>query len=324
MPRQAVVSTGARLHCGFFAHGARGERQFGGVGLMIGQPGFRLRGTAAVVDEVVGADDYWRARLRETVARYRASAPPEGQPPPVRWEIEHSLPPHAGLGSATQLALATATALALLAGEPRLTADELSRRTGRGRRSAIGIHGFLSGGLLIEGGKLSEEHLSPLITRVPIPEAWRVVLIRPRNAVGLSGADEIQGFARLPPMPAATSDRLCRIALLDLAPAAIEADFDRFADAIHDFGRLVGEYFASIQGGVYADWRMRELVPGLRSRGIRGIAQSSWGPTVFALCRDSDAAQALAADLVTDPGCAICEVTIVEPLNRGATVEINE
>ena len=33
-----------------------------------------------------------------------------------------------------------------------------------------------------------------------------------------------------------------------------------------------------------------ELVAWLRGRGVRGVGQSSWGPTIFALARDPDQA----------------------------------
>jgi beta-RFAP synthase len=175
---------------------------------------------------------------------------------------------------------------------------------------------------LIEGGKWSPEAISPLVARADVPPQWRFVLMRPRGAVGLSGAEERQGFAQLSPMPATTTDRLCRLALLQLVPAVIEADFEHCAEALSEFGRLVGEYFAPIQGGVYADPQMRELAERLHARGIRGLCQSSWGPTLFALCPDVVAAQSLVNEISTESGSTNLELTIAEPLNRGATVEI--
>jgi beta-RFAP synthase len=289
--------------------------------MMVSPPGFELRAAPAIADDVRGDPD-WHDRLTRIVEHVRECSPVGSQPPPVCWEIVRALPAHAGLGSATQLGLAVAQALALFAGQPNVPIVELARRSGRGKRSAVGTHGFAHGGLLVEGGKLNGDEISPLVARVALPRQWRFVLIRPRDACGLFGADELHGFSCLPQMPTATTDRLCRLALLELIPSAVEVDFGRFGEALYEYGRLVGEYFLPVQGGVYSDPRMRELAPRLRARGIRGIGQSSWGPTLFALCQGADAARSLVADLSSDRSCTNCELTIAEPLNRGATVDV--
>lgn len=290
---------------------------------MISPPGFELRALRSDTEEFIG-DDAWRDRLLTLAASARTAMPSQCPPPPVRWELRNTLPPHAGLGSGTQLGLAVARALALLSGERELSAPELARRAGRGGRSAIGLYGFAQGGLLIEGGKTADAAISPLVARAAIPASWRFVLIQPRGAQGLSGAEERQGFAQLPGMPVATTDRLCRLALLNLIPAALEERFDDFSEALYEFGRLVGDYFAPVQGGAYADPQMRRLVPRLRARGIQGIGQSSWGPTLFVLCPAEESARALVLELAADDACQDCALTIAAPMNRPANVEIVE
>jgi beta-ribofuranosylaminobenzene 5'-phosphate synthase len=290
---------------------------------MVGSPGFVLRASRADHDEVLG-EPHWRDRLLNFVDHYRRIVPSERQPPPLHWEIEHALPPHAGLGSGTQLGLAAAKALSVFAGEREVPGPELARRAGRGLRSAVGLYGFSQGGLLIEGGKRSPEEISPLVARAIVPPAWRFVLMRPRDAVGLSGAEERQGFAQLGPMPTTTTDRLCRLALLEIVPSVIEADFEHCAVALDEFGQVVGEYFAPIQGGVYANPQMRALADRLHARGIRGLCQSSWGPTLFVLSPHANAAQSLVNELSSDPENENVELTISEPFNRGATVEVGE
>jgi beta-RFAP synthase len=322
MPRQIVISTGARLHCGPFAQGATTGRQFGGVGFMIRPPGFVLRAAVSDTDVVSSGEEHWRKRLETLVDRCRASCPSERQPPALTWEIVESLPPHAGLGSGTQLGIAAAIAMAWFAGETDVPIHVVARRSGRGLRSAVGLHGFLHGGLIVEGGKLTSDEISPLVARAEIPIAWRFLLIRPRDAAGLSGAEESAGFARLSPMTPAVTDRLCRLTLLDLLPAAITGDFPAFAEALHEFGRTVGEFFAPLQGGIFTDPQMRAVAERLASQGMRGIGQSSWGPTLFAACPDTAAADSLKFRLAADPTCANCDLTIAEPLNRGARIEV--
>jgi predicted sugar kinase len=68
---------------------------------------------------------------------------------------------------------------------------------------------------------------------------------------------------------------------------------------------------------------MREIAESLRSRSIDGVGQTSWGPTVFVLCPSTAFARDLAAELSTTPAAADCDITVVAPLNRGATVKVS-
>lgn len=321
LPQSVTVTTGARLHFGLFAPGAGAGRRLGGLGMMIGPAGFAVRATTADHDKVVASDE-WRSRAAAFLDTCRNRTPRGAQqPPPCRLEIARALPAHAGLGSGTQLGLAVAQAMAALAGEGDVSAVELARRAGRGLRSAVGLHGFACGGLIVEGGKSASEEISPLVARAAVPEQWRMVLIRPRGAAGISGGDERDRLARLPAMPQPVTDRLCRLTLLDLLPAVALADLDAAGEALFEIGRLAGEHFAPVQGGLYADPQMRNLVEVLRSRGICGVSQTSWGPTLFVLRRDADSADRLKAEIEADTRWSNCEVSVAVPLNRGATIE---
>jgi beta-RFAP synthase len=318
--KSVVVTTGARLHFGLLGHGQPGRRQFGGIGVMIDRPGFVVRASPAPIDELVCG--VWLERVVALLARLRAARASSAAVEPLRIEIMHAPPSHAGLGSGTQLGMAVAKTLSVLAGEPDLSAEELARRAGRGQRSALGLHGFQHGGLLIEAGQHAPGEISPLVARVDFPTHWRFVLARPVGATGLSGADERNGFARLAPMPQTITDSLCRIALMEILPAAVEGDYAKAGASIGHFGRLVGEYFAPVQGGVFADERMRRLANVLEAREIHGFGQSSWGPTLFVLCPDLEFASQLILDLANDPAGADCEFTIAAPLNQGARVQV--
>ena len=75
--------------------------------------------------------------------------------------VHRSLPPHVGLGSGTQLALAVARALAELYDVER-GARALAAAVGR--RSAIGTWTFDDGGLVVEGGRRADsDECGPLI-----------------------------------------------------------------------------------------------------------------------------------------------------------------
>lgn len=287
---------------------------------MVDRPGFVVRAALAPVDELrCGA---WQGRVETLLAGLRTSGEGSLFTGPLRLEIEHAPPAHAGLGSGTQLGMAVAKVLSILSGEPGLDAVDLARRARRGLRSALGLYGFQDGGLLVEAGQRRPGEISPLVARVDFPNHWRFVLARPLGATGLSGADELNGFARLTAMPQAVTDRLCCIALMEILPAVVEQDFAQAGESIGRFGRLVGEYFAPVQGGVFADERIRGVAQVLESRGIHGFGQSSWGPTLFVLCPDSEFASRLATELANHSAGAGCEFTIAAPLNQGARVEV--
>lgn len=319
-PNEVVVTTGARLHFGLLAHGRGAAREFGGIGVMIDRPGFVIRAAPAPADDLRCGP--WRPRVEELLGRLRSAKEPGNGPiAPLALEIVESPPPHAGLGSGTQLAMALAQIVSLLAGETAVPAPELARRAGRGARSAVGLYGFEQGGLLLEAGHCGGSgRISPLAARVDFPPDWRFVLVRPRDRAGVSGGEEAGSFARLPGMELALTDRLCRTALLEILPAVTERDFENAAAAIGRFGRLVGEYFAPVQGGIFADPRMVRLAERLAQRGIHGVGQTSWGPTTFILCQDAESSKTLSAELACDPDLTGCEIKLAAPLNAGATV----
>lgn len=321
MSRRVVsVTTGSRLHFGMFSLGSAGVRQFGGVGVMIDQPGICLQITESETLTATGpmAD----AALRAAQALARAEISPTE--PRCRIEIQAAPPRHAGLGSGTQLALAVAAGIRALEGGEPLEPEQLARAVGRGQRSAVGLYGFLHGGLIVEAGKLADDEISPLIARVDVSPKWRFLLVRPQASEGLSGDAERLAFAQLPPAPANVTAEMCREALMELVPAVIERRFDRFSESLFRFGQLAGSCFASLQAGVYATAEVAEAARLLSEIGVIGVAQSSWGPTLFAAHASEDAAQATIARLQSVGAKWGGECTIARPLNSGASIDVAE
>ncbi|HEV3002964.1 MAG TPA: hypothetical protein VGX78_00815 [Pirellulales bacterium] len=309
----------SRLHFGMLGFGQPGARQFGGVGAMIDAPGLRLSIVAA---ERFGVKGPLAERVFEFVEHMRTCAPWLPSELPCRIEVESAPRPHVGLGSGTQLAMAVAIGLNVFFEGPSRSAAEFARSVGRGRRSAIGVHGALAGGLLVEAGKRTGDALSPLIGRLELPSSWRFLLLTPHDEQGLSGADERRAFDRLPGVPAATTARLSHVVLLELLPSAMEGDFERFSDSLYVFGRLAGECFAPQQGGAFAGPYSLGLIERLRDLGIRGVGQSSWGPTVFAMTRDAAEAERVVAHVRQAEGAAEIECTIAAPDNGGTQTKL--
>lgn len=316
--KTAEVITGSRLHFGPLSVAAPAGGKFGGVGLMIEAPRISMNASVSTENSIRGEPAVVR-RVNAFLQQIRQAAP-EIDWPPFDITVSESIPSHCGFGSGTQLGLAVARVTSILCEETAPSLATLARRVGRGFRSAIGLYGFDRGGFLVDGGRVDAACLGTLVARVDFPSDWRFVLAAPRATAGLSGEAEQSAFAHQPPMPVGLTAELCRIVLMDWLPAVIEANFDRCSEALSAFGNAVGNFFAHAQGGTFAHPRMADWAGRIQQRGIRGVAQTSWGPTLAAFCPNQATADELQRDFVQDSAWSDCWFQVVAPLNRGATV----
>jgi beta-ribofuranosylaminobenzene 5'-phosphate synthase len=311
------IRTGSRLHLGLLSlPGATGPgplaaRHFGGVGLMIEEPAVEV--TAAPAREWA-ADGPARERALDT-ARRAAAALPEERRRPLRIRVEQCPQEHVGLGTGTQLTLAVAMAARSALGDaPDPIA--LAAEVGRGMRSGIGVHGFVKGGFLVDGGKGPNTPVAPLICRHDFPSDWRILLAMPRHEQGLAGAGERAAFSQLGKQAAnpAETEMLCRLVLLGLLPALTERDLPAFGEAVFEFNRRAGLLFKASQGGEYRSPEAAALVAALRDFGVRGVGQSSWGPTIFAI---DEADRLTAATEYLRRRMSELELSVTTARNRG-------
>ncbi|HPM82306.1 MAG TPA: hypothetical protein PLF81_16475 [Candidatus Anammoximicrobium sp.] len=318
--RCVEVIAPCRLHFGLLSFGQPSGRQFGGAGVMVDHPAVHLRVSAADAFQATGP----RAGRARGFARRWAEHVGLPREPVCRIEILSMAPAHAGLGAGTQLALSVAAGLNAWCGRPQPTPEELALSVGRGQRSAVGTYGFAAGGLIVENGKLPSEPISPLECRLPLPEAWRFLLIQPPAAAGLSGSAEQTAFDQLPPVPEEVTRQLQDELHLQMLPAVREADFARFSDSVYRYGRLAGLCFAAVQGGPYNGPRLSAIVDLIRALGVTGVGQSSWGPTLFALLPGEQEARKLVANLAEQLAREEVQLTIRRPNNRGAEIVVSE
>jgi beta-ribofuranosylaminobenzene 5'-phosphate synthase len=320
-----TVCCTARLHLGFFDLEGGLGRRFGSLGLSLDQPLTRLTVRHSETNRVTGPE-------QERVARYltlmcdklggrdrRGGRDRLHRDSHHAIEVHQAMPPHSGLGSGTQIALAVATALRRLHGWPDDPASDAAL-LGRGARSGIGIGLFSQGGLVVDGGKGPLAEPPPLLVRAAVPEAWRVLLVLDRDRQGLSGAQERAAFASLGPMDSATAGTICRLVLMQALPALTEQDFPAFGAAISAIQAQVGDYFAPCQGGRFTSPRVGAALALLAAAGASGIGQSSWGPTGFAFAADHNEAQRLAGVLDRSDAMNGLDLLICRVLNRGASV----
>ena len=283
-----VVETAARLHFGVLDLRGSLGRWFGGIGASA--PGPTLRVTAKPAPELrAGGED--AARALEFARRFQKHF---GVRDGVDIHIDRALPRHAGLGSGTQLALAVARAMAEVTG---IAADipDLACAVGRTKRSAIGTWTFAGGGLVLEGGRRREgDGVAPLLARIPFPPSWRCVVAVPAADAGISGAEEAEAFAHLPPASESEVERVAHLVLMGLLPAVADGDIAAFGSALSAVQSITGRWFASAQGGTFAPGLGADLVRRMPTWGAAGAGQSSWGPTVYGVVEGESAGAQLA------------------------------
>ena len=286
------VEAPARLHFGLLdLRGALG-RVFGGIGAAAPSPTLLVSAHHAPTVEVEGDD---ASRAEEFARRFLTFHGLENeQSAGARLHVHRALPPHVGLGSGTQLALAVGRALAELTGISA-TAPQIAQAVGRARRSAIGTWTFDGGGLVLEGGRrLPGDCVAPLLARLPFPPSWRCVVAVPDATPGINGGAEDAAFARLPLPPEGDAEQISHLVLMALLPAIADGDLATFGATLTAIQAINGRWFAPVQGGVFASGPSEELVQRMAEWGAAGVGQSSWGPTVYGIVDGADAGERLA------------------------------
>ncbi|NBR05688.1 MAG: hypothetical protein EBT92_07945 [Planctomycetes bacterium] len=278
------VTTGSRLHFGFlnltpnnipFWNDLNGNptlpvRRFGGIGLMIPNPGISILAEIANSWSFQGGH---LQRVEECARKMQAYCELNNiQLKPCKIIVEKSAPHHVGLGTGTQLALALGKAL-LLANGFDMPTKELGPILGRGNRSAIGLYGFDHGGLIVEGGKSKDDKISPLISNLPWPSDWQIELHYDSEKPGVHGVEEVNAFKEI--MNASKDEELLsanpRNALLGILPAIVSKDLDAVRKYIFDMNMRTGRVFEPFEG------KDKVVTEGMADF----CGQSSWGPVKF-------------------------------------------
>ena len=323
-----TVSAPSRIHFGLIAIGDQTQRKFGGAGLMVAGP--RTVVTLSPSDRLnllfnAQADDC----ATRAVARWHEKfAPSEiGNLPLEQLPVSVTCLPtgrHQGLGSGTQISFCIAAALHQFFCGAVPSATELAFAMNRGQRSAIGSHGFFRGGFLVDRGFAeSDKKLAPLDVQTAFPDSWRVVLIQPDpesdSNPPLHGQEEVSAFENLEPTSQREAEGMIRLLNESIVPAVVRADFQTFAGATTEFGYRSGLYYRKVQGGAYASAWAIEIVRRVSAFGEFAVGQSSWGPTMFAICESEASAGELVAELESGAvGSAPLKTEITTADNNGA------
>jgi beta-RFAP synthase len=304
------------LHLGFLDLNGSLGRRFGSIGLAITGLETKAVFRRAAATRVAGPE---HERVKNHVGRMAQRLGIDGG---HAVEIAGAVPAHAGLGSGTQLALAVAAGMRCLHGLPLdIQGDALY--LGRGSRSGAGMGLFRSGGLVVDGGNAANGLPAPIISRMPFPDSWRIIVALDPVRRGIHGAAEIDAFTRLPPFTETDAGRLCRLVIMKLLPAVVEEDIVNFGSAVTEIQACVGGYFAPAQGGsAFTSPDVEAVLTELQSKGAAGIGQSSWGPTGFAFAPSDDEAQRLARIARVHPQGQGLDIRVCAGFNHSAEIKV--
>src|SRR5207237_9319129 len=117
-----------------------------------------------------------------------------------------------------------------------------------------------------------------LIARLPFPPAWRCVVAVPRREPAISGADEAEALAKLPPPPDREVEQIAHLVLMGLLPALADGDLAAFGRALTALQPTTGRWFAPVQCGAFAPVPREHLVRRMDARGAAGLGQTARGP----------------------------------------------
>lgn len=316
------VEASARLHGGFHRlPDVRGNKSYAGIGFYIEEP------RVTVEASIGGAGKHWQVEARgpyashaERLARMTLDKLKPGIEG-LEVRVTNSIPPHAGLGSTTQIVLSVAAALhALTTGRPPSTGEihYLSHRLGRGRRSLAGTLLYASGGVVVDAGAPAEPPYTPLYHGV-LPSDWVFVLFEPELPEGLSGREEEEAFTRLP-LAGEHIVGLQERGLARLLLGLARMELDTVIDGLRMIQTATGMYFRGAQRGVYRSDLERVADEAWRD-GIF-LAQSSWGPTLYTLTDRGRAwSDAKTLRMIAGLHGLKARVHIVEPRSTPALVE---
>jgi beta-ribofuranosylaminobenzene 5'-phosphate synthase len=324
-----IVEAPSRIHMGFYNFLTDGI-VYGDLGVAIEEPKvivkiFRVDEDRVIVVNKSGEDISDCVEKTINVLNIRG----------VGIEVLKSIPRHVGLGSTTQIMMAIAYGVSKLL-NLRYSVRELAVKLCRGRDSGVGISVFEKGGFVVNSGRdisMSRRVLCPsslqdlpqLIFRSPVPRYWRFIVFIPKRRKGFDEVSERIAMDKPAELPKDLQFELYKLVFLHIVPAILRKDIETFGKALTKLQFVVGEYFSKYQGGVFCCEEVEVIVKSLLKHGIKGVGQSSWGPTVYGIVEKFLARKVLKNVLrdIESKGIEV-DYMIVKARNRGAVAVIEK
>ena len=327
--RRVIVETPSRIHISLIdLHGGSG-RVDGGIGIALDDPRILIEAQQSPALEVSGCDSRTADRVKEIAQNVLTGI---GAGASASITVRTMYLSHVGLGSGSQLALATARALCELYGRT-MTVKDLAVLVGRGGTSGIGTAAFEDGGFIIDGGHrfgpgcekagFAPSSASkgvpppPVIARHAFPPDWRILLAIPDLPAGASGNHEVDIFRKYCPVPLDEVQALCHEVVMRMLPALVEHDLDRFGSSINAIQNLG---FKKVEHRLQPP-QIAILLDAMRASGAAGAGMSSFGPALYAI-GDTDMREIERAAQMYMQEIGGGTTLITSARNRGAAVRV--
>jgi len=292
-----IIKTPSRLHMTLIDLNGSYGRADGGIGLTINKPNFTLccetsdNGVTIDFNDNITDEDIRKEAIKKIndaagkIIHYFNFE--EG----FHFTVEEAYPPHSGLGSGTQMSLATAKLICEFNGR-NIDGLGLGAILGRGGSSGIGIGAFDHGGFIVDGGhdlkdkggSVLPSSINPakppqLIGRYDFPQDWEVVVGVCKADTTVTGMKEDDIFEKYCPVPNYEVEQLSHIIFMNLIPFLLEKNIESVGDAINRI-QVLG--FKNVEVTRQAQ-NVKDLIMNMRQFGAYGVGMSSFGPAVYGL-----------------------------------------
>ncbi len=298
-----LVQTGARLHVSLLDLGRATSRAYGGTGFLITGPRTQVVAKRAAnwhVESQNHLDSYAWQDLRLVIRRVARLSRLKAQV-----IVLTSAPQHLGLGSKTSLLLSV---IAALNAELHLRLDKTQMQllSGRGGTSGIGVHGFFSGGFVIDRGHTASavrqyvpsrfqrpRHPPILALCRSLPRHWRFHLAVPVGSRPFTREEELAFFARATPLPAKEVHEAIAIVYHDLLSAVESGALSLLSSAlrrIHSVGFKLRELRNQGRG-------VQRAFNRLAKSDEWAVGMSSMGPLIYVVTSSAIPAYEVRAEI---------------------------
>lgn len=292
-----IIKTPSRLHMTLIDLNGSYGRADGGIGLTIDKPNFTLRcesadkGITIDFNENITDEEIKKEAINKIGISAEKITSHFNFEKGFHFTVEEAYPPHSGLGSGTQMSLATAKLICEY-NNTNMDSIGLGAILGRGGSSGIGMGAFDYGGFIVDGGhdlKDKEGSVLPssirpakppqLIGRYDFPKDWEVVVGISKADTTVTGMKEDDIFEKYCPVPKNEVEQLSHIIFMNLIPFLLEENIQSVGDSINRIQKLG---FKNVEVTRQAQ-NVRDLMDNMRQFGAYGVGMSSFGPAVYGL-----------------------------------------
>ena len=278
------IITPSRLHITLIDLNGSYGRVDGGVGVTLDEPSMVFRAKKADLNEInVTGPKQITERIKQSACAVFGK-----NEFGVSIEVEKDFPIHIGLGSGTQISLASGMAVNELY-DLGLTVREVAKLVGRGGTSGIGVTGFEKGGFILDGGhsflekgafapsSASSVSPPPILFRNDFPD-WKIVLAIP-NLTGTYDEKEVDIFNKECPIPIEEVQAVSHIILMKMLPSLVEEDIVNFGKSINDLQNVgFKKREVELQHPI-----IKVIMEQMAENGAYCAGMSSFGPVIYCL-----------------------------------------